>query len=94
MNSVTFTNNVTAPGAREFLDSIFSVVTYMAIPVIILALMYAGFMFITARGNWDKIRTATYNVSYVILGAALILGAYMIANLLYNTIVKGILGWN
>ncbi len=94
MDSVTLGNHITAPGAKDFLESIFSTVMLIGMPVIGLVLIYAGFMFITARGNKVQIQTAIRNMTYVVLGTALVLGSYAIGSILYNTIVKGILGWN
>ncbi len=79
--------------ATQFLKSILGAIMYMSIPVIGLVLVYAGFMFITARGNTAKISTAIHNFTYIVAGIALVLGSYMIAMMVYNTIIKGILGW-
>lgn len=79
--------------ATQFLKSILGTIMYMSIPVIGLVLVYAGFMFITARGNTTKISTSIHNLTYIIAGIALVLGSYMIATMVYNTIIKGILGW-
>jgi len=79
--------------AMKFLESILGGIMYISIPIIGLALIYAGFMFVAARGNKEKITTAIHNFSYALVGVALILGSYMLANMVYNTIIKGILGW-
>ena len=79
--------------AMRFLESILGGIMYASIPVIGLVLMYTGLMFISARGNREKVTTAITNLTYVIVGIALVLGSYMIAKVVYNTIVKGILGW-
>lgn len=42
-------------------------------------LVYSGYLFVTAGGNEDQIKTAKYNVLYVVIGAAIILGAKAIA---------------
>jgi hypothetical protein len=86
-------NLIASPTAMGFLKSILGTIMYMSIPVIGVVLVYAGFMFVFARGNSEKIRTATYNLAYIAGGIALVLGAYMIANVFYDTIVKGILGF-
>ncbi len=90
----TVSNPLTATGASDFLTGILGAVMYMSVPVIGLVLVMAGFMFISARGNREKLQTATYNITYIIGGIALVLGSYMIVNVIYNTIIKGILGWS
>jgi hypothetical protein len=67
---------------------------YMAVPVIGVVLLYAGFLFISARGNSEKVKTATYNLTFAIAGVALVLSAYAISRIFYTTIVVNILGWN
>ena len=79
--------------AMKFLEGILGGIMYISIPIIGLALIYAGFMFVAARGNTEKVTTAIRNLTYAIIGVALVLGSYMIANMVYNTIIKGILGW-
>ena len=80
-------------GAMQFLEGILGGIMYMSIPVIGMVLVYAGFMFISARGNGEKLSTAVHNMTYIVVGIALVLGSYMLANMVYNTIIKGILGW-
>ena len=87
------TNIISSESAMQFLKSILGGIMYMSIPIIGLALVYSGLMFVLARGNSDKIGIAIRNFTYIIIGIALILGSYMIAGIVYNTIIKGILGW-
>jgi hypothetical protein len=58
----------------------------IAIPVIIVLLIWAGFQFIFAMGNKDKLIKAKNNFLYTLFGAALVLGAYTIAIAIINTI--------
>ncbi len=79
--------------AMQFLEGILGGIMYMSIPIIGMVLVYAGFMFVSARGNSEKLSTAVHNMTYIVVGIALVLGSYMLANMVYNTIIKGILGW-
>lgn len=58
----------------------------IAIPVIIVLLIWAGFQFIFAMGNKDKLKKAKDNFLYTLIGAGLVLGAYTIAIAIINTI--------
>ncbi len=93
MEAAVVTNPLATPGVTGFLESVLGGIMYLAYPVIGLVLVYAGFMFITARGNREKIKTATQNITYVLIGIGVVLGSYTIAMLFYNTIVVGLLGW-
>jgi hypothetical protein len=55
-------------------------------PVITVFIVYAGFLFVSARGNTETIKKAKENFMYVILGAALILGAWVLATLIGGTV--------
>ena len=92
-NSGVVSNPLSAGDAMQFLKSMLGAIMYMSIPVIGLVLVYAGFMFITSRGNPEKIKTATNNMGYIVAGIALVLGSYALGSIAYNTVIVGILGW-
>jgi len=94
MISASVSNPLASSGVTGFLETILGTVMYLGYPIIGLVLVYAGFMFISARGNKEKVQTATLNMTYIVVGIALVLGSYTIGKLFYNTIVKGLLGWN
>jgi preprotein translocase subunit YajC len=58
----------------------------IAFPFLVLFMMYAGFMFIEARGNEEKLKKAKKNFLYVVLGALLVLGAWTIASVIKGTV--------
>ncbi len=58
----------------------------VALPIISLFIVYTGFLFVKARGNSKELATAKMNFFYVMIGAVLILGAWLIANLLGSTV--------
>lgn len=73
--------------------AILKVVVMVALPIITLFIVYSGFKFIAAQGNSAKLEEAKKNFLYVIIGAILILGAWVIATLIGGTVsqlVKGI----
>jgi nitrate reductase gamma subunit len=90
--SVAVNNPLSSPDIMGFLESVLGTVTYMLYPILGLAIIYAGFMFISARGNREKLKTASKNITFVLIGVAVVLGSYTIAKVFYDTIVVGILG--
>jgi len=54
--------------------------------VITLALLWSGFMFVTAQGNDTKLAQAKTNLLYVLVGGAILLGAYIILEIVTNTV--------
>ncbi len=69
-----------------FIKGILGIVMYLGVPFIGLILVYAGFKYLFARGNKDKISKATYNIGWVIVGIAVFLGAWALALLIDSTI--------
>ncbi len=70
----------------SFIEALLRSVVYIALPIISLFIVYAGFQFVTAQGNTSKLEAAKKNFLYVIIGALLILGAWALAQLIGNTI--------
>ena len=70
----------------EFLAGALKALAMIALPIISLFLVISGFLFITAQGNQQKLDTAKKNFMYVIIGALLILGAWIIATLIAATV--------
>ena len=53
---------------------------------LVLAIVYAGFLFVAAQGNPEKLKTARSALFWTIIGGMILLGARMIANVVENTI--------
>ncbi len=54
--------------------------------IAVLMIMYAGFLFVTARGDTTKITKAKDALLYTVIGAAILLGAWVISQAIQNTI--------
>ncbi len=72
----------------KFVSGALKVMVMVAIPVISLFMVYSGFLFVFAQGNQEQLSKAKTNFLYVIIGSILILGAWVIASLLGNTITE------
>ena len=78
---------------QELVIGLMRAIVLLALPVIALFIVIAGFKFVAAQGNETKISEAKDNLKYVIYGATLILGAWVLATLIGGT-VKQVLGAN
>jgi hypothetical protein len=58
----------------------------IGIPVAALAIIYSGFLFVFARGNSEKLTTAKDTLLYTLIGTAILLGAWAIAELISTTV--------
>lgn len=70
----------------DFLIAIIDVLLIFALPLIILAIMYAGFMFVTAQGDTSKISKARAALTWAVVGGVIALSAKLIISVLQGTI--------
>ena len=54
--------------------------------VVVIMIIYSGFLFVTARGNESKLESAKHILLYVVIGTAVLLGAVVIASAIKGTI--------
>ena len=59
----------------EFLVALLDIVILIMVPVIVVMLVYSGFLFVTAGGNVEKIKKAKTGILWTMIGAIIILGA-------------------
>jgi len=60
----------------------------IGMPIIALAIIYSGFLFVFARGNSEKLTQAKDALLYTLIGAAILLGSWGIAQLISNTVLS------
>jgi hypothetical protein len=66
--------------------ALLEIVQIIATPIVAVMLIYAGFLFATARGDTAKLKKAKETLLYVVIGAAIILGAEVIARAIEGTV--------
>ncbi|TAL49572.1 hypothetical protein EPN83_00295 [Patescibacteria group bacterium] len=71
-------------------DFIVAVIKNIILPVggviAVMAFIYSGFLFVTAQGNEEKLKTAKKAFLYTVIGTVILLGAWVIALLIETTI--------
>ena len=70
---------------NDFITEIINIIVIVATPVVMLAILYSGFLFVTARGNVDKLDEAKAMFTWSVVGGAIILGAKVIATAISGT---------
>lgn len=68
-------NPITANSLEEFLRMILAAVIAILFPIVVLFIVYTGFLFVTAQGNPQKINEAKTYLIYTVIGALIVLGA-------------------
>jgi hypothetical protein len=57
----------------------------IGIPIVSLAIIYCGFLFVFARGNPEKLTKAKDSLLWTLIGAAILLGSLAIAQMISTT---------
>ena len=71
---------------EELLLIILNAFIIIATPLIVLYIIYAGFLYVTARGNAEQTKKATTAITYAIIGGVIMLGATALAEILTNIV--------
>jgi hypothetical protein len=77
----------------QLVEGILRVVLTIGVPLVALAIVYAGFKFVAAQGRPEKLQEARRTLLYVVVGAGILLAAYVIAEAIVET-VNAIRGGN
>ena len=70
----------------DFIAALLRIVATIAFPIIVLFMIYAGFLFVSARGNPDKLTEAKRIFLWTLIGALIILGAEAISIAIQRTV--------
>ena len=82
----TLQNPTSFTTIAQFIRGALDAVVAIGLPIISLFMVYAGFMYVKARGNPEQLSKAHQNFLYVIIGTILILGAWVLATLIGGTV--------
>jgi hypothetical protein len=80
-------NPISATSLQGLIKTILEGVIKIGIPIIALAIIYSGFLFVQARGKPGEIEKAKNSLIYTLIGAAILLGAWAIAQLISETVL-------
>lgn len=69
-----------------FLQGLFEAAVKIMLPFLVLYTIWSGFMFVKARGNPDELDEAKENFKWVIIGALVVFGSWIIAEALKGTV--------
>lgn len=94
-NTTTNTTKIVNPlegaginSVQGFIEVLLKRVIQIAFPVIALSIIYCGFLFVMAQGNPSEIEKAKSALLYTLIGAALLLGAWALAQLIASTVTS------
>jgi len=79
-------NPLNVDTVSEVLLALFNIIKEIGMVVVVVAIIYTGFLFVTAQGNDKKLGEAKQSLQWVIIGSALVLGAWALAKAIEVTI--------
>jgi len=71
-----------------FVKALLEGIIKIGIPIVAIAIIYSGFLFVTAQGKEAKITEAKQALIYTLAGAAILLGSWALAQLISETVIK------
>ena len=83
---VTVKNPLGANSFCGLVKNLLQAAIAIGIPIAVLFIVYAGFKFVLARGNAEKLKEARTNFLWTIIGIAIFLGAWLLASVVANTV--------
>lgn len=84
---VKIVNPIKAETINGLIKTILEGVIKIGMPIIVLAVIYSGFLFVSAQGNPEKVTDAKRALLYTLIGAAILLGSWAIAQLISETVL-------
>lgn len=85
---VKLKNPIAADDLPTLIRDVLEGIIKLGIPVVALAIIYSGFLYVTAMGNESKISKAHDAILYTLLGAVLLLGAWALAEVITETVLS------
>ena len=77
-------NPTTAQNIIEILNVLVAFLLTYGLPFVVVFMVIAGFLFVTARGNEEQLARAKTMFFWTVIGAAIIVGAKIIAEAIAN----------
>jgi len=72
----------------DFLALVLNGLSLLLMPLVVIFIIYAGYLFVTAQGEEGKIQKARTALLWTIIGAGVILGAQIMAEILQDTLTE------
>lgn len=72
----------------KLINAILGIIIQIGFPLVVVMIVYCGFLFVMARGNKDQLETAKKAIVWTLIGAAVLLGASVISAAIQSTITN------
>lgn len=70
----------------QVISAILEVIVQIGTIILVLYIIWSGYLFVTAQGNVDQVKRAKSSIKWAVLGGALLLGAWALSVAIKDTI--------
>lgn len=84
--SGSFQNPLKFTSLDQFLTGLLEVIIQIGFPLVVLAIIWTGFLFVKAQGDVTELKTAKQAFFWTLIGALLVLGAFVLSELIQSTV--------
>lgn len=82
--SESFINPLSFGTIQELLTAILNIMIIVSTPIVVIFIIYSGFLYVTARGDVEQVKQAARSLTYGIIGGVIIVGAVAIVRIVDN----------
>lgn len=73
---------------EKLIEIIATIAAKVGIPIAAIFIIYSGLLFVTARGNEEQLKKAKKTLTWALIGTAILLGAWVIADIINTTVTS------
>jgi amino acid transporter len=84
----TFDNPLAFTDFSDLLAAVLNVFIIILVPIIVLFIIYAGFQYVTAKGNPEQLKKANQALLYAVIGGVIIIGAVAILSIIEAVVAE------
>ena len=72
----------------QLLQKIVNVIIKVSIPIVAMAIVFSGFLFVTARGSDEQLKKAKQVLLYAVIGGLILMASWLIAEAIYSALTS------
>jgi|GEM_PF-1189050 len=84
---INIENPISINSVPELVEKVFEFLIKIGIPLLVVMIVYSGWLYLFARGNPGEIKKAHDMFLYTLIGGAILLSAWAIAQLIHSTLI-------
>jgi hypothetical protein len=84
---INIENPISINSVPELIEKVFEFLIKIGIPLLVVMIVYSGWLYLFARGNPGEIKKAHDMFLYTLIGGAILLSAWAIAQLIHSTLI-------